>query len=274
MNEENDQHVSLAKQTFRSLLFLPLTFVVVAIAGILPLKEFERASPIIPVTSLVIALVVYSLYRIMFGSFAPTAAPKLQFDFKGVIGLLCGFLAGVLGVVPPVLLFLALGGGVRFSLTLDALIYSLLLALAVALQEEVIFRGLLLHWLKRFSPTWVAVIVVATVFTLLHMYDGRPVIALLATFVGGGLVYTIAFLAFKNIWVPIGLHTGFNTWAIITERAAIDGYGYIQLLGSRPTLSFTYFLGFSLILLGFAFAYSFRNNAFAQFAEVERCHVD
>lgn len=99
------------------------------------------------------------------------------------------------------------GVGSTAPLTSDLLTFVM-----VPLQEEIIFRGALLGGLMVLWPTrkGLAVLVTAAVFGGLHMLNPN---ATLLTGLGstlGGIAYGLAFLATEAIWLPFGLHFGWN----------------------------------------------------------------
>lgn len=82
---------------------------------------------------------------------------------------------------------------------------------AAATTEEVLFRGVLFRRLERWTGTWVALAVTSSVFGLMHIINpnadwwGAAIIALTA-----GLMLTSAYIMSRNLWVPIGIHFGWN----------------------------------------------------------------
>ncbi|MFF2387317.1 CPBP family intramembrane glutamic endopeptidase [Agromyces sp. NPDC058104] len=84
-----------------------------------------------------------------------------------------------------------------------------------ALFEEVLFRVLLLSGLvilfrNLAAGRWIAVAIVAAAFGAVHLTNPN------ATLIGafgtalGGVIYGIAFLATRAIWLPVALHVSWN----------------------------------------------------------------
>ncbi|MFF2369165.1 CPBP family intramembrane glutamic endopeptidase [Agromyces sp. NPDC058110] len=84
-----------------------------------------------------------------------------------------------------------------------------------ALFEEVLFRVLLLSGLvilfrRVAAGRWIAVAIVATAFGAMHLTNPN------ATLIGafgtalGGVIYGIAFLATRALWLPLFLHVSWN----------------------------------------------------------------
>jgi membrane protease YdiL (CAAX protease family) len=125
-------------------------------------------------------------------------------------GLLITFIA-MLGIF---LVELLLGGirvaGVPFDLT--TLADNLPLLIFGAVFEEVVFRSLLLSGLVVVlgHRKWLAILISAAVFGLVHL--GNPGANYVTAFGNalGGVIYGLAFLGGKNIWLPLGLHFSWN----------------------------------------------------------------
>jgi membrane protease YdiL (CAAX protease family) len=81
-----------------------------------------------------------------------------------------------------------------------------------AVFEEFIFRSLILSGLVVlfFGRKWPAILLTAVLFGLVHFNNSN------ATYVStfgnalGGIMYGIAFVGGRNIWLPIGLHFNWN----------------------------------------------------------------
>jgi membrane protease YdiL (CAAX protease family) len=81
-----------------------------------------------------------------------------------------------------------------------------------AFFEEFIFRALALSGLTIvfFGRKWLAILATAILFGMVHLRN--PGASLVSAFGNGlgGIMYGIAFLGGQNIWLPIGLHFGWN----------------------------------------------------------------
>jgi len=132
-----------------------------------------------------------------------------------VVGLLCVPLMGVVGtavqkllgrpMVSPQLPFLAPAG---FSYT--ALVGMLIIGgLLAPFAEELIFRGLLFGWLRRFWRVWPAVLASAAVFGLIH-----GLIPIIFAAAAVGMVLAIAYEKTGSLWSPVIIHATQNSVAI------------------------------------------------------------
>lgn len=82
---------------------------------------------------------------------------------------------------------------------------------AAAVTEELMFRGVLFRITEERIGTWIALVLTGALFGLSHLLNpdaglwGATAIAIEA----GGML-TAAYVATRKLWVPIGLHFGWN----------------------------------------------------------------
>jgi CAAX protease family protein len=96
------------------------------------------------------------------------------------------------------------------STLMPGLIAMLVVFLAVAWNEEILTRGYLLQNLEEGLGTLPAVIISSVVFGFLHIFnDNSSVIASLGV-AFAGLLLAAAYLVRRTLWLPIGLHLGWN----------------------------------------------------------------
>jgi len=146
-----------------------------------------------------------------------------------------------IGVVPPsrwVLVFGALGGvllagameGIEraFGITLGNLVTNLvasegfswpnyvavllLIGIATPLAEELFFRGVVFSWMRTRWRPWVAILLNAAAFGLIHLYYPPAYIILVGML---GAVFALAYERSGSIWLPFALHAGHNS-AVVT----------------------------------------------------------
>lgn len=249
MSEPVPKHISIANQTARSLLFLPVTLPFLVVAEFLPLKTLESmTNEVVPVGSLLTALVMYTCYRMLFGSYAPQAAAETRINVHGLKLFFCGVAAISVCLFAVFLPFSLYMGGTHFSPTVEVCMNTFLHAFAIAVMEEVVIRGVILHWLRRIAPAWLSIVGVSLVFMLWHVNGARDATALFNVFVGGGIAFTIALLLSKSIWMPIGLHAGYDFWVMLSDGTSVLADGYIHFQ-SRASVIVNGLLSASLLLL-------------------------
>lgn len=82
---------------------------------------------------------------------------------------------------------------------------------AIAVTEEVLFRGVILQLLERAFGTWIALAGSGVLFGLVHLLNpGATVWGAVAIAVEAGLMLGAALVATRSLWLPIGLHLGWN----------------------------------------------------------------
>lgn len=82
---------------------------------------------------------------------------------------------------------------------------------AAAVTEELIFRGILFRIVEERLGTWGALIVTGLLFGLMHLFnDNASLWGAIAIAVEAGGMLGAAYVATRKLWLPIGLHFGWN----------------------------------------------------------------
>ncbi|MEQ4300650.1 CPBP family intramembrane glutamic endopeptidase [Plantactinospora sp. B6F1] len=112
---------------------------------------------------------------------------------------------------------------------------------AAATTEELIFRGLLLRLVEERLGTWLSLLLTGVLFGLIHLVNpdaslwGATAIAIEA-----GFMLAACYVATRNLWVPIGLHFGWNFAAGGIFSVVVSGNGeskgLLDATTSGPTL--------------------------------------
>jgi uncharacterized protein len=93
----------------------------------------------------------------------------------------------------------------------DRLFSAVVFALGTAIWEEVTFRGLLFRVTEQTFGTWVGVAVSAVAFGALHGLNPNASLASsVAIILESGILLAAAYFATRTLWLPIGLHFGWN----------------------------------------------------------------
>jgi membrane protease YdiL (CAAX protease family) len=127
-------------------------------------------------------------------------------------GLLRGAGGGVLLFAAAIALIALFGG---YRITGGGSVWDAVAALgvmgAVAVGEELLFRGVLLRLVEELTGTWPALVISAVFFGGTHLLNPRATVwGALAIAVEAGLMLGAAYVATRSLWVPIGLHLGWN----------------------------------------------------------------
>jgi len=128
-----------------------------------------------------------------------------------LVGLAGGIGSACLVLAPPLLV-----GAARVRPVPDAsadwstFLFVTVLLLFGSMGEEMLFRGYGFQVLMRVLGEWATIVPVAVLFAALH--SGNPHSTPLALFntAGFGVLFGFALLRSGDLWLPIGLHFGWN----------------------------------------------------------------
>jgi uncharacterized protein len=171
--------------------------------------------------------------------------------WKG-IGLGIAFGAAV--TVMPVLISKASWSATDTSFAFGSLVFFVVLILFGAIGEEVLFRGFVFQRLhetfsESFGETFGAtasVVITSALFAWAHGQNlGVTWLALANTF-AWGVVFGIARLRSNDLWLPIGIHAGWN-WTLPLLGVELSGFTLevtgIRLRGTEGSALDTYLNG-------------------------------
>ncbi|WP_405087794.1 CPBP family intramembrane glutamic endopeptidase [Microbispora sp. NBC_01389] len=141
-------------------------------------------------------------------------------------GLLIG--AGMFAAVIANIAFL---GGYRVdglgSVTGAAGLFGFMAAAAVT--EELMFRGILFRIVEERTGTWIALVLTGLVFGLMHLGNQHASLwGAIAIAVEAGGMLAAAYAATRTLWVPIGVHFGWNFAAAGVFGTEVSGNGATQ----------------------------------------------
>lgn len=137
----------------------------------------------------------------------------LEFDAHATADLAAGIVIGSLAMVGVFGVEWALGVlQVRGFQPPDIVWYLWFPLLAILVfGEEIAYRSLMLNGLQVIlGKAWMAVFIMAAAFGLAHAGNPNATILSVLGNALGGLVYGIAFLGSRRIWLPLGLHFAWN----------------------------------------------------------------
>ena len=126
-----------------------------------------------------------------------------------LLGILVGFIFMVLVVSTIVAMGYATVTWRGFSVEKQFSVFMMFLAVAVG--EEMIFRGVIFRWIDERWNTWVALLISAILFGWMHISnDNATWWSSLAIAVEAGLLLGAAYKWSGSLWVPIGIHWAWN----------------------------------------------------------------
>ncbi|GAB4105482.1 type II CAAX endopeptidase family protein [Micromonospora taraxaci] len=97
---------------------------------------------------------------------------------------------------------------------------------AAAVTEELMFRGVLFRIVEERTGTWIALVLTGVVFGLMHLLNpDASVWGAICIAVEAGFMLAACYAATRNLWVPIGLHFGWNFAAGGIFSVVVSGNG-------------------------------------------------
>jgi len=147
-----------------------------------------------------------------------------------VLGCLMGFVLISLAVVPVYFLGSFRSNNlmsVRLLPNLSAVVLALICG---ALAEELVFRGYPFQHLERGIGTVPAVIVFAIGYGLLHLHNPGADVWSVVNSVAIGLLLSIAYLRTRGLWLPWGIHFGWNATLGLLFGLPVSGFHYYNLV--------------------------------------------
>jgi membrane protease YdiL (CAAX protease family) len=220
---EETQHARKAdKPLWRRIADFPLVAMLVALASVLlgiagavslakslQLQDQLSRNLVVAGASTVAALVIYKFVVSRLGE-APrdelelAAAPR-ELSLGSVAGFVLFALVVAVAAVVDVYNIAGPGG------TNDLIRVLVTVAVAPAIIEEIIFRGILFRWLEEFAGSWAALLLTSALFGLAHIYNPNATwFSSFAIAVEAGLLIGGAYMLTRSLWAPIGLHFAWN----------------------------------------------------------------
>lgn len=154
------------------------------------------------------ALLALILYRPFLSWVDGKPADELAFNARSLPHFTQGCLISVAMLGVPIAVNTALGSFPMLYPTAKWLFVVVSVSLQAAIIEEIVFRGFLLQFLLKFLHPTICCLLVALTFMACHL-DGRGSLSLMSVFLGG-LMMTVAYFLTNSLWLPIGLHFGWD----------------------------------------------------------------
>lgn len=115
--------------------------------------------------------------------------------------------------------------------TVNNLALSFSVALAATVGEEIVFRGVVYRLFEEGFGTTVAVLLSGALFGLLHAGNtGATVESSIAIALEAGVLLAAAYALTRSLWLPIGLHVGWNFTEGGIFGEAVSGHASSGLL--------------------------------------------
>jgi uncharacterized protein len=100
---------------------------------------------------------------------------------------------------------------------------------AAAVTEELLFRGILFRLVEERLGTWLSLTLTALVFGLSHLFNPNADLwGAIAIAIEAGGMLAAAYAATRTLWLPIGVHFGWNFAAAGIFGTEVSGNGASQ----------------------------------------------
>jgi len=181
--------------------------------------------------ALILSIVMIAAYRFLVRVLERRTANELE-SSAAVRALAAGALIGV-GLFALVYLILwALGAVTLIEFGGFAGVgHAFANAIESAVGEEIVFRGVVYRRLEERAGTSIALVVSAAAFGLVHAGNpGANWASTLAIALESGVLLGLAYAATRSLWLPIGLHLGWNFTEGGIFGAAVSGGQFSGLI--------------------------------------------
>jgi membrane protease YdiL (CAAX protease family) len=153
--------------------------------------------------------------------------PPVELAGKGAGGAAWGLLLGIALFGAVVLNLAFLGDYVVHGIGSPMGAVGLLgFMAAAAVTEELLFRGILFRIIEGWAGSWIALALTAAVFGASHLLNpGATWWGVVAIAIEAGGMLAAAYAATRTLWVPIGVHFGWNLAAGAIFSTTVSGNG-------------------------------------------------
>jgi membrane protease YdiL (CAAX protease family) len=212
--ERGTRHADLLRIAVQTVVYIAFYFATAFVVGPLLAWTFGYIAGI--TTTGLLAAVVANGLCVRIYEHRQIAAIGLLWDKASVINLALGCVGGI-GSAALVLSLPLLAHAAHFTRSLDsdagsagsfALVTASLLFGAAG--EEMLFRGYGFQVLVRGFGDWATILPIGIIFAALHAVNPHSTWLGLANTAGFGILFGYAFVRSHDLWLPIGLHFGWN----------------------------------------------------------------
>lgn len=124
------------------------------------------------------------------------------------LGLLLGF-----GFISLIMLAMFIAGGYHVSgiKTAAVLLPVLIMSLQAGIVEEILSRGIIFRIAEEGIGTWLSMALSALIFGFLHIWNPNATFfSSVSIAITAGVILAMLYVITRQLWVPIGLHIGWN----------------------------------------------------------------
>jgi hypothetical protein len=240
---QNNDTASMARQRLRK--FRVPVLIVALTAVLLGTRGLNVLAGNVPVVALIVgfATAIGALYCYVWLSRTVELRPGIpELARTGQwSGLAKGAAIGTAAFLAVMALIAAFGGVQAIGWgSIGGAVVSLGAFASVAVNEELLFRGVVFRILEERVGTWLALVASSLLFGLIHLVNGGATLeGTLAIALQGGLLMASAYIATRSLWVPIALHFAWDflesgIFSVADSGTASNGLLHTTLSG--PTI--------------------------------------
>ncbi len=158
---------------------------------------------------------------------------NLGFETKNRLNeFLIGIIIGAVIMSTGYLLLLLLGE-IYFQKTIidfKEIILSIILFIVIAVSEEILMRGYILRNLMISFNKYVALLISAIVFSLIHGFNPNIDLFSMTNIFLAGILLGLSYIHTQNLWFPIALHLSWNLFQTILgfNVSGRDSYSLLE----------------------------------------------
>lgn len=176
--------------------------------------------------------VVANLLSLQIYENLPLVDSGLRWNRDGSRNLMLGFAAGG-GAALLVIGGMLLSGSAKMvwagKFDLSSVLFVSVLLFAGAAGEELMFRGYAFQYLAPRIGEWATALPAGIIFGLAHVGNKNATVISLLNTIAWGVLLGYAFLRSHDLWLPIGIHFGWN-WTLPMLGANLSGFS-MQVTG-------------------------------------------
>ncbi|PFG34834.1 CPBP family intramembrane glutamic endopeptidase [Sanguibacter antarcticus] len=236
--KNRDEAASQPQTTTRG--WVKVTAMVVGFTVVMAVSSSIASAMSHPVASLVVGPVLAALVLVLYSVAVRRTEhrPVTELALPGAASAVRRGAAGGFALATITITVLALFGGYRItgwgSLSGALTVVGLMCAVAVA--EEVLFRGVVFRLLQQRWGTWLALGASALLFGFVHLVNpGATLWGAVAIAIEAGLMLGAAYVATGSLWLPIGLHLGWNITSVAVFGTIASGSDARESLATAIT---------------------------------------
>jgi uncharacterized protein len=131
---------------------------------------------------------------------------------KGIRQTALGLLFG-LGFISLIMLIMRLAGGYRVTgvNSVKVLWPILIMSIQAGIIEEILSRGIIFRIVEEGLGTWWSILLSALIFGFMHIWNpNATVFSAISIALTAGVILAMLYVITRQLWIPIGLHIGWN----------------------------------------------------------------